>query len=341
MFPKRKSFANKTIQNLSYRPIFEISGILCQMYANGDFETTAPLIVADVGAAQGLDPRWEMFKNKCVQIGYEPDEAECERLRSVYANDDPSSTRKFLEPIALWHSAETRNIKITRDPDASSFYEPNEEFFERFPDPTLQQVVSEVSVSAIPLDQYKLPVEGTIDFIKMDVQAAELDVMVGASQHLEDGVLAVVAEMLFTPHYKEQPWFGDFDTFMRARGYQVFDIDLRRWRRRNLPSQFDGVRVGGVSYGDVLYLKDPLAFHQKDNNPSNDGHQFCKPGDERDKMIKLILLAEFFSLPDYAIEIIEHAGSLGLLSDSEVDVMSESVKMNVITSWNDRNVMPQ
>jgi FkbM family methyltransferase len=341
MFPPRKAFANKDIHHLSYRPAFELSGELCRAIRERHLTLSQPLVVVDVGAAQALDPRWEIFGEACVQIGFEPDREECKRLAALYATEGPGKTRKIFEPVALWHAAEVRTLNVTRDPDASSFYEPNAAFFERLPDPTLQQVVARVPVEAVPLDQYRLPLDGTIDAIKLDVQAAELDVMRGAQRHLDDGVLAVIAETLFTPHYIDQPWFGDFDAFMRSHGYQIFDIDLRRWRRRALPRQFDGVRVGGISYGDALYLKDPIAFDQARDNPTAKGRRFCRLDLEREKVIKLMALAEYFSVPDYALEVADHAAKRRLLTSDEVADLAASLRDNKIVRWNDRNAMPR
>ena len=202
-------------------------------------------------------------------------------------------------------------------------------------------MVAEVPVSAFALDEYKLPVQGTIDVVKLDVQAAELDVMYGAVRHMNDGVLAVVAELLFTPHYIDQPWFGDFDSFMRAHGYQVFDIDLRRWRRRSLSSEFDNIRVGGISYGDTLYLKDPILFSSNaSDNPTTNGHRFCIPGSERDKLIKLAALAEFYSVPDYGIEVLEYGHISGFLASQEVENMTEFLMKNRIVKYHDRGRLP-
>jgi FkbM family methyltransferase len=341
VFPPRKSASNKDIRNSSYQTAFELSGEFCSAIANSQIKLAQPLVVADIGAAQGLDPRWEKFGEACVQIGFEPDIAECNRLKEMYAAHKSGTNRKFMEPRALWQSAGKRTLNITRDPDATSFYEPNMSYFERLPDPSPQQVVSRIEVDAIPLDSYKLPFDGTIDVIKLDVQAAELEVLRGAERHINDGVLAVVSEILFTPHYVNQPWFGDFDAFMRAHGYQVFDIDLRRWRRRALPSQFDGVRVGGISYGDVLYLKDPVVFEMADNRPVGADQHFCRDDLTRDKLIKLIALAEFFSVPDYSIEIIEFGLRKGTFNSSDADSFIERIKANSIVHWNDRNVMPR
>jgi FkbM family methyltransferase len=307
---------------------------------NQEVKLSHPLVVVDVGAAQAFDPRWEQFGEICTQIGFEPDRDECERLKKIYSAQDKGLSNKILEATALWHSKETRILNVTRDPDATSFYKPNANFFRRLPDPTLQEVVATFSIDAIPLDEYSLPIDGTIDAIKLDVQAAELDVMRGAQRHMDDGVLVVIAELLFTPHYIDQPWFGDFDAFMRSHGYQVFDIDLRRWRRRHLPSQFDGVRVGGISYGDAVYFKDPVAFEQREISSIDPERHFCKPSLERDKLLKLIALAEFFSVPDYAIEVAEYGVRKGVFTDSEFEQFVVKLKSNQIIQWNDRNNMP-
>src|SRR5262249_28448786 len=143
----------------------------------------------------------------CTQIGFEPDQVECDRLRQTYANESAEATRKIVVPVALWDKAETRTLYITKDPDASSCYRPNDAFLRRLPDPTTQQVVATLNVDVIPLDKFELPITGSVDVIKADVQGGELDVLRGATRHLDDGVLAIIAEQGFTPQYVDQPWY--------------------------------------------------------------------------------------------------------------------------------------
>jgi hypothetical protein len=56
-----------------------------------------------------------------------------------------------------------------------------------------------------------------IDFIKIDVQGAELDVFRGATKAL-DGVVFVVSEVEFIPLYIDQPLFGDVCKYLTEKG---------------------------------------------------------------------------------------------------------------------------
>ena len=323
----RWSKANKAAQVASYRPYFETDCRYCRrLAANGEL-ARAPVVIADVGAAQGFDPRWDLFGDGCLQIGFEPEPAECRRLQAAIKAEGRSASR-FMLPLALADRPGRRRLYLTRDPDASSLYRPNRGFFERMPDPSGVDIVGEIEVEVTTLDALTLPAGDDIDVLKLDVQGAELDVLHGAVRRLDEQVLAVVAEASFVELYDGQAMFADIDQFLRRRGFQLFDICYRRWSRRSLGGAFAGLRVGQMTYGDVLYLKDPVAA----------------PDDavagQAAKLRKLIALAEFFSLPDYALELLDLARSRGQFSAEAVEAARRDLAANTIRRFNDRNLLP-
>lgn len=321
---------NKTLVDNSYRPFIELSCNFCQNLGQPQSKLLAsPLVVADVGARGGFDPRWSILGNQCVQIGFEPDPEEFQKVQKLI-NQNGEKDKEFILPYALWHEPARKTLHITKEPAASSLYMPNADFFARLPDPTQHQVVKQIEIETTTLDLCKLPSSHNVDVLKMDVQGAELDILKGAKQHIKKGMLAVMAETMFTPHYIDQPFFADMDIFLREQGFCIIDIDFRRWRRKILPKEFDGIRVGQVSYADVLYLKDPVEHPDK----------FCDSGRERDQFIKLIALAEYFSVPDYAIEMAETAHKKELLTPAEYDSILELLQQNKILKINDRNKVP-
>jgi len=62
------------------------------------------------------------------------------------------------------------------------------------------------------------------DFLKVDVQGAELYVLRGAGRCLEDAVV-VHTEAEFVPMYKEQPLFAEVDQFLRQSGFIFHKFD--------------------------------------------------------------------------------------------------------------------
>ena len=73
----------------------------------------------------------------------------------------------------------------------------------------------------IPVDTHKLDDIAEIaamDFLKMDAQGSERDVLAHGRARLKDAV-AVQTEVSFVPLYKGQPVFGEIDLFLRGEGF--------------------------------------------------------------------------------------------------------------------------
>jgi FkbM family methyltransferase len=85
----------------------------------------------------------------------------------------------------------------------------------------------EVPVSTVRLQD----IEGLspIDFLKMDIQGAELMVLENAGPVL-DQCVAIQLEASFIPLYEGQPNFGEIDLWMRRAGYMPHCfVDVKRW----------------------------------------------------------------------------------------------------------------
>lgn len=68
-----------------------------------------------------------------------------------------------------------------------------------------------------------------IDFLKMDVQGAELMILEHAGSAL-DRCVAIHLEASFVTLYEGQPTIGDIDRWMRAHGFEPHHMaDLKRW----------------------------------------------------------------------------------------------------------------
>lgn len=98
-----------------------------------------------------------------------------------------------------------------------------------------------------------------LDFVKMDIQGAELTVLKNGTQKLRN-CLAIQVEVSYICLYEGQPAFGEVDTWMRAQGYLPHRfLDVKRWSIA--PTIFDNnFRVPGnqLLESDVVYIKNPL-----------------------------------------------------------------------------------
>ena len=96
------------------------------------------------------------------------------------------------------------------------------------------------------------------DFLSMDAQGSELDILTGALEALDSSVIGCVSEVEFQRLYENQPLFGDVCSFLTDRGFWFvgFDhiLDLSPYR---YPI---GLRGRGFNLTcNALFLKKPEA----------------------------------------------------------------------------------
>jgi FkbM family methyltransferase len=170
--------------------------------------------VVDVGAMfLGADndvyaPLLKAFPTRVV--GFEPVEAECKKLQALYGGE-----RVFL-PHVIGDGTE-REFRVCNEAMTSSLYEPNEPLLALFQNlANLTRVVSRERVRTKRLDELEEVRE--TDYLKLDVQGAELDVIRGAPQTLKE-VVVVQTEVEFVPMYRDQPLFAEVDQALRGAGF--------------------------------------------------------------------------------------------------------------------------
>jgi FkbM family methyltransferase len=143
-------------------------------------------------------------------IGFEPVTAECDKLNAFNIPN-----HRYL-PYFIGDGTE-RDFHLTNTIMTSSLYEPNTPLLRKFVMLHEQTYTKEVTrVSTRRLDD--LAEVAGIDFLKVDVQGAELDVIRGATRLLRDTVV-IESEVEFLEMYKGQPLFGDIDAALRALGF--------------------------------------------------------------------------------------------------------------------------
>jgi FkbM family methyltransferase len=206
----------------------------------------------DVGARGGADPRWDRFASCIELIGFEPDPAECERLNAEAPG--LAYPARFL-PSALWREARADlPFFVCKWEVASGVYPPNPDFLRDFPEAADMLAVTERrTIAATTLDDVVSELDGAPDYLKLDAEGAELDILLGGTRALE-GTIAIEVEVEFNPIFAGQPLFADVDAHLRDRGWTLFGLRRNSWRRPHQAGE--GAGYGGqLIAGDALYLR--------------------------------------------------------------------------------------
>ena len=244
IFTSVKKYREKAFENNLFKALNTLK------FASKDFDIT----LIDIGAAGEIEPRWKSISRHLNYIGFEPDD----RSRKLMRNNS-SCSKYHIYPNAVWDSEAKININFTKVPQVSSFYNPNANFTRLFPSPSRFDVKEVISIEAVTLDSLKI---SNFDFIKIDIQGGELNVLKGASESLKN-TLGLEIEVEFIDLYENQPLFGDLTKFLKTKDLEFIDfMNLCRWER----TSHNG--FGQCVFGDALFLKSPefmIENHKYDN----------------------------------------------------------------------------
>ena len=213
------------------------------------FSTIGPKVIAEIGAADGLDTIAYAHRYPQAFIhAFEPLQRNVDSLRNVVTAF--MSPRIYVHPVALGNENKTsvdfwesKGAPLHRPlsgpwPYSSSLLPPKDHLnvhawctFEK----TTANVVRFEDYYSGAIDDFPAPAPP--DYVHIDVQGAELEVLRGFGERLKD-VRAVWMEVSSVELYAGQPLYSDVEKFMLKAGFEkMIDTALGKisgdqfWRR--------------------------------------------------------------------------------------------------------------
>ncbi|HBL24177.1 MAG TPA: hypothetical protein DDZ40_08685 [Deltaproteobacteria bacterium] len=287
------------IGNRNPNPLFSL--FVC----NNNLLAEKPVCLIDVGARGGPQALWQNLL-RCVRfVGFDFDEQECTRLNDEFRQKSLDVT---FYPYAVYDSRQRKTFYVAKFPPSSGFIKGNEEYIRRFLATVRNnlEVVTEAEIETIDIDSFVRDHGiGCVDFIKVDVEGAELAVLNGAKACLSQ-VLGVETELNIGPTRNPDNLSG-IDALLRGQGLHLFDIDIARYPRKALPRgylsyEMNGFRIdfpqryGQIGTGDAVYLRDPV--FERDNGLGS--FEWTQAN-----ILKMAMLYELYMLNDCAIELLQ------------------------------------
>ena len=250
----RTAIRTRLMKRRDSRLARQIEVILCE----------SGISLVDIGAAGGLQDRWKPFSRFIDLVAVEPDPRANESIERL-----ESTTLRSLHRVNSPLASTSREIDfyLCKHPRQSSVLKPNLEHFAKYNDGHKWNVERVEQMYAITLDS-ALASKIQPDFLKLDTQGSELDILQGATATLHS-CLGIEVEVEFREMYQSQPLFGDLSKFLLDNEFDFVDfVAFGKWER----SRPDGLRtfLGELIHADALFLRSPesaVGLAKKLNDP--------------------------------------------------------------------------
>lgn len=271
-----------------------------------------PFTLIDVGCSGGIDESWRAFGRSLRAFGIDPVLDEVEMLQANEKNPNVTYAAAYIGLPAdseivrsragkgpwgryPWKRLSTAwAIELLSGPKDDDGAKAD---LNRWPERRLTESERRISV-----DEFVAQREiDTVDAIKIDVDGEDLFALFSCGDVLEShGVLAVVIEVSFFGSDDETDnTFHNTDRYMRAKGFRLVDLSVRRYSCSALPSPFEinmpaQTTWGAPLQGDAVYVRDPVGDLGDEASDSL----------SVEKLLKLVAILELVGVPDCAAEVL-------------------------------------
>ncbi len=259
---------------------------------------------------------WDIFAPGLTIYGFDADPKACQERNKQLIQSKINWTETHI-PLAVWNTSGTQTLYCTKHPECSSLYPPNELVINRLEEYAQRhKLMSTTSVQTTTLDEFFKDKTASIDFLQLDVQGGELNVLQGGSQLLDNQILMILVEVSFIELYKNQPLFADIDIYLRNQGFTLLDFGSRWNGRRQGITLMSRQHPGQLVWTDAFYVRDLI---RPDQNLG-----FKTPNN----ILKLACIADILMFYDYALELLGYL-TLNYGENSQyylTDVIINSIK---------------
>lgn len=211
-----------------------------------------PIQVIDIGsypisgAPETYAPLLPLADHQLLQLtAFDPQTEVCDFINQNWS----PLARAF--PYAIG-DGRRHTLYKTANPVCYSIYPPNEEFMDLFVEARPHfQVIDQEEIQTHALND--IPEITGIDFLKLDVQGAELDILENATKWLKQTVL-IHCEVEFIELYKGQPLFETIVAFLRSQGFHLHRFEAL-FQKNFAPYKHEETWKGQNYFGDGIFVK--------------------------------------------------------------------------------------
>lgn len=240
--------------------------------------------IIDIGAKEDIGETLKIIPENQLNIyGFEPNKIEFEKLIKKFPQ------RKYFN-IGVFNNKKNKKLYVTKEPAASSFFKPNNKnkIYEKI-NWENRKIVKITNIKCDKLDSFSKIIK-EIDFLKIDTQGSEYQILEGAKKVLNSNSPLVLTETWSTEIYKNINLFDEIIFLMKKMKYRVLDIDTAAasWKLET-KNKFTDLDIPIKNGFEILFVKDYEILKKLEEN----------------KIIKLIILLDLFGYKSFACHLLE------------------------------------
>lgn len=220
-----------------------------------------PLGFIDIGTRGGVHGLLSPIAEITAVLGFEPDEAACSEINETNrAGNMPWAGLKVL-PVALAENAGCATLHLCSAPTNHSLRAVNQEFaqryrMDRFRQTGQFQLVTQ-TLDAVLFAQLKGETHWG-EFIKLDTQGTEYEILKGADRTLRERAVALFVEVEFCQIYENQKMFSELEMLLRDYDFSFYGFHSTHERSCKLLDKKEFLGPERLLHADAVFFKDPL-----------------------------------------------------------------------------------
>jgi len=189
-----------------------------------------PIIAVDIGSRNGpFDV--DQLSSYSSFFCFEPNKDEFSKLtdKASKMSSPPACGELRHFPAAVCGHSGNTTLNVSRRPGATSTLEPNVEVLKHFAADhwsELADILKRENVPAVTLPEFTKKAKlSHIDFLKLDTQGNELDIL-KSSEEILNNVGVVKVEVEFIQMYEGQALFDEVASYLRGKDFELIDIEV-------------------------------------------------------------------------------------------------------------------
>lgn len=192
---------------------------------------------------------------------------------------------------------------ITKDPAASSLFKcANKAKNYIIVDDTMTwgertEIVKEIEIEMTKLSTLiKNKVISGIDFLSVDAQAADLDIIKGCDEY-QDDIVGILCEVEFERLYENQPLFFDVHKYLHDRNFRLACFYNPQLVRHSTYSKANKGK-GFITVGEMVFLRNPDQYYKMLKSKKKRDYAIAK-------LLKLAMISIAYAQIELSKEIVE------------------------------------